>query len=363
MIELDLHLQRPEGFVLDLTVSSSAGVLVLYGPSGSGKTTVLDLISGSLRPEHGRVRIEQTTLFDSTSRIDLPPRRRRTPRVYQEGRLFPHLTVRANLLYGADSGEGMDEVVEMLELAPYLHRKPAELSGGERQRVAVGRALLTRPRAVLLDEPLASLDRPLRLRILPALKALRERFQIPFVYVTHAVEEALALGEEVVLLDEGRAVAQGPPAEVLAHGLKAPTPAMTAHDTLMEVVVDAHHPDEGISDCRWGGVRLQASLLDAAAGSRVFLALSSRDVILTRRRPDGLSARNAPAAVLTALDEGDSNRVLARIRLDGSPPQAAELVVMLTPQSVREMELRPGVPIVAIFKASALRPVLIDRKG
>ncbi len=356
MIELDLSLRRKEGFTLQLQVESSARVLVLYGASGSGKTTVLDLISGACRPDRGRVRIDGETLFDSDAGVDLPMRARRTPRVYQEGRLFPHLSVRENLLYGASHAAGLDEVVRMLELEGFLERSPGELSGGQRQRVAVGRALLAAPRAVLLDEPLASLDRPLRRRILPHLKRLRSQFELPFVHVTHDLEEALALGDEVVVLENGRMIDQGRPATTLAHGPMAPPLAVAAGDSLLEVTVSAHRPQEGISECRWGSAVVSTNLLEEDVGRRLVLALSARDVILTRERPVGLSARNAlPARVETLRPVGP--RVQVEIRLQGSPEDAPSLHVALTPESTREMALAEGTPVLAVFKASALRPV------
>jgi len=361
MFQLDLHLRREGGFSLDLQLQSSAGILVLYGASGSGKTTVLDLISGAQRPDRGSVSIDGTTLFDAASGIDLPMRHRRTPRVYQEGRLFPHLSVHANLLYGARHSRDLDEAVEMLELQPYLDRKPAELSGGQRQRVAVGRALLAKPRAVLLDEPLASLDLSLRMRILPYLKDLRSRFQIPFVYVTHALEEALTLGEEVAVLDDGKLIERGNPSVVLAHGPMAPAARVISGDSLMEVEVLAHHLGEGITECRYGDALLLANLLEEEVGSRFFMALSSRDVILSLDRPQGLSARNAARAKIVSLaSQGD--HVAAQVLLDGAPAGGSTLVVSLTPQSVQEMKLEEGSPVVAIFKASALRPVVLPHR-
>ena len=170
MLELELSLQRGDAFQLELTLEADAGYTVLYGASGAGKSSLLDCIAGSARPRHGRILLHREVLFDSAAKIDRKPRLRRTPRVYQDGRLFPHLTVQANLLYGSRGAASFEELVDVLEIEDLLERRPDSLSGGQRQRVAVGRALLSDPRALLLDEPLASLDLPLRRRILPYLR-------------------------------------------------------------------------------------------------------------------------------------------------------------------------------------------------
>lgn len=363
MLDLDLSLQRPSGFQLRLQLKTDAAVTVLYGASGAGKTTVLDLISGACRPDRGHVRVDGIALFDSTRGIDLPARARRTPRVYQEGRLFPHLSVRKNLLYGAGDERELREVVEVLEIGPYLERRPRELSGGQRQRVAVGRAILARPRALLLDEPLASLDLPLRFRILPYLRALRVRFQIPFVYVTHSTEEALLLGDEVALLKDGELAAHGPAAQVLSAAPGAPLPEVQAGDTLLQASLRAHLTSEGMSEFALGEAILYGPPLPCEVpGARVFLALSARDVILAREAPQGLSARNVMAARivrLTTLHE----RVYATVALQGAPSASAQLSVALTRQSVQEMRLDEGARVVAIFKASALRPITTREEG
>ncbi|HKI83966.1 MAG TPA: molybdenum ABC transporter ATP-binding protein [Candidatus Krumholzibacteria bacterium] len=363
MLELDLDLARDSGFQLQLKLNTEAEVTVLYGASGAGKTTVLDLISGACTPDRGHVRIDGVSLFDSTRGIDLPARERRTPRVYQEGRLFPHMSVRANLVYGALDHKSLHEVVEMLELGPYLERRPSELSGGQRQRVAVGRAILARPRALLLDEPLASLDLPLRYRILPYLRALRTSFAVPFVYVTHSAEEALLLGDEVALLEQGKLIAHGEAARVLSDGPHSPRPELQAGDSLLRAVLRAHLPEEGMSEFALGGVKLHGPPLpQGELGESVYLALAARDVILARELPQGLSARNALAARIVRI-ETLRNRSYATLRLEGAPDDAAALTVALTRQAVREMELKENVRVVAIFKASALRPITPSERG
>ncbi len=191
------------------------GVSALFGPSGAGKTTVINMVAGLIKPDRGAIALDGTTLFDAAKGIDLRPNRRRIGYVFQEGRLFPHLSVRQNLDYGRwASGQprNADEfarVVEMLDIRSLLERRPRTLSGGERQRIAIGRALLMRPRLLLLDEPLASLDAALKAEILPYLVRLRDEANVPMVYVSHDAAEVRHIATKVVRLDAGQVVASG----------------------------------------------------------------------------------------------------------------------------------------------------------
>ena len=199
-------------FALDAAFSSTARVVALFGPSGSGKTTLLNVISGLIRPEVGVVEVGGRLLTDTKSGTFLPAHRRRVGYVFQDARLFPHLSVRGNLAYGrrfaprAERYADPEEVIALLGLGPLLARRPATLSGGEKQRVAIGRALLASPRLLLMDEPLASLDAARKAETLPYVERLRDELSIPIVYVSHSREEVDRLADEVVHLDEGRLV-------------------------------------------------------------------------------------------------------------------------------------------------------------
>jgi molybdate transport system ATP-binding protein len=213
---LEVNVEKQLGsFSLKANFTSAGRATALFGPSGSGKTSTINMIAGLVRPDRGRIVLDGDVLFDAAARIDVPPHRRRVGYVFQEGRLFPHLSVRQNLDYGrwmcglaADAAETA-RIVDLLDIGQLRDRRPGKLSGGERQRVALGRALLMRPRLLLLDEPLASLDRARKLEILPYFMRLRDETKVPMVYVSHQAGEIVRLADHVVRLEDGRVLASG----------------------------------------------------------------------------------------------------------------------------------------------------------
>jgi len=220
LLEFDCSLQYPGGFHLDAEFSTESLVTGLVGPSGSGKTSILSLIAGLRAPRRGRVRLGNHLLVDTTTRVCVPPEARRIGYVFQEYLLFPHLTVRRNLLFGQRRRPGnarpvkFDRVVEVLGLGAVLDRPPHTLSGGERQRVAVGRALLCGPELLLLDEPLAAVDSELRDKVLTYLEQVVNEWQVPILYVTHVETEVKRLAQWVICIKDGRIVAQMPAAKL-----------------------------------------------------------------------------------------------------------------------------------------------------
>jgi molybdate transport system ATP-binding protein len=220
---LDIQLKRQQGaFAVDAAFRTrSTGVTALFGCSGAGKTSIVKMIAGLIRPDEGHIKIDRRRLFDSRKKIDIPPERRKIGYIFQEGRLFPHLTVRGNLVYGMNLTPrqeryvAFDPVVQLLGIEHLLARRPARLSGGEKQRVAIGRALLTSPSLLLMDEPLASLDHARKAEVLPFIARMCTEFSIPVVYVSHALNEILGLAHNLVLLDAGRVAAAGDVASLM----------------------------------------------------------------------------------------------------------------------------------------------------
>lgn len=214
MLAVDVDKRLGE-FSIAAKFATAGGATALFGPSGAGKTSVINMIAGLVRPDRGRIVLDDVVLFDSAARIDVPAHRRRIGTVFQEGRLFPHLTVAQNLDYGRwmsrvpDDPAERERIVSLLDIGALLARRPGRLSGGERQRVAFGRALLMKPRLLLLDEPLASLDRARKLEILPYLARLRDEAKVPMIYVSHQAGEISHLCSQVVRIEDGRVQASG----------------------------------------------------------------------------------------------------------------------------------------------------------
>jgi molybdate transport system ATP-binding protein len=221
---LDIQVARRQGsFRVDAAFqTNSTGITALFGPSGAGKTSVINMVAGLIRPDTGRIVVQDRALFDSEHRIDLSPEKRSIGYIFQDGRLFPHLTVRGNLTYGMKLTPPrrryveFDQAVHLLGIEQLLDRRPANLSGGEKQRVAIGRALLTSPRLLLMDEPLSSLDKARKEEVLPFIAKLPRAFKTPILYVTHSFDEIQRLADRLVLMEAGRSTAVGAVAELMS---------------------------------------------------------------------------------------------------------------------------------------------------
>lgn len=339
---------RFAGFALDVAFDAPPGLTVLFGPSGSGKSSVLNGVAGLLRPDRGRVQVGDAVLTDTRRGVFVPVHRRRLGVVFQDGRLFPHLSVRQNLRYGrwfagpARSRTSEAAVVEMLGLGPLLGRSPATLSGGERQRVAIGRALMAEPRLILADEPLSALDERRKAEILPYFERLRDEWRIPVLYVSHAPAEVARLASTIVLLDGGRVVRTGPPSEVLSDPAVA-GPGREA-GAVIEARVIAHHPD-GVTEVEAGGAPLFLPLLTARAGTLLRLRIAASDVMLARGAPQGLSALNMlPGRVDAVVPQGGA--VLVRLTTP-----AGALLSRVTQRSARQLQIAEGAELTAIIKS------------
>jgi len=343
--------QFRSGFALDLEFAAEQRFTVLFGPSGSGKTTALAMIAGFVRPQQGRICVGERVLLDTAAGIDVPPEDRGVGLVYQDALLFPHLSVERNLRYGQRHRRqpcrqvDFARVVDVLELGPLLRRSPDHLSGGERQRVALGRALLSGPALLLMDEPLAALDAPLKLKILTYLERIVAQWDVPTLFVTHAQAEVRRAASWVVVVNQGRRIAAGPPDEALTSpeplawsGSEGPVNLLRADDVRVEGRRLA---------VRVAGLTLFVPLEGVPIDAPAFVQFAPRDVILTRHDAPGLSVRNhlrgrvcrisaASAAVFVAVDVG------------------AIVWAEITPEAAAELALQPGDEVTCLVKAHHL---------
>ncbi len=285
---------RLEGFDLDIAFEAPPGLTALFGASGTGKTSVVNAVAGLMRPDHARIQVGTRLLCDTGAGLFLPPHKRRLGYIFQEGRLFPHLSVRQNLRYGAwftrrhGTGEDMERVVEMLGLGALLTRRPGALSGGEKQRVAIGRALLARPQLILADEPLAALDEARKAEILPYFERLRDEAGVPILYVSHAPAEVARLATTVVALERGRVVRVAPPLDLFSDPGFHPS-GPRAMGAIVEARIKAHHAD-GLSELDAGGVPLFLPHVPGALGHTIRLRIAAQDVTLSLDAPGRISA-------------------------------------------------------------------------
>lgn len=353
---LSVHLQQTlKGFTLDASFDAPAGVTALFGASGSGKTSVIDAVAGLNPTATGHVSVADNILMDTDKGIYLPPHKRQLGYIFQDSRLFPHLSVAGNLDYArraqgvpSDKAE-FGRVVEMLGIAPLLSRRPFRLSGGEKQRVAIGRALLARPKLILADEPLAALDAPRKAEILPYFERLRDESDVPILYVTHSTTEVARLATTVIAMQNGRVVRQGTAAEVLGDPTFTPG-GVRAIGAVIEAHIKTHH-DDGLTELDAGGVALFLPKVNLPAGSKLRLRIAAQDVILSNMRPEGMSALNILPAKISDIRQGDGPGAV--VSLD---TKAGRVLARVTKRSVQAMGLRVGHDLFAVVKSVAVAP-------
>jgi molybdate transport system ATP-binding protein len=327
---------------------ADAGVTVLFGPSGAGKSTVLAAVAGALKPDAGRIALAGEALFDQARGVDVPMERRRIGWVFQDARLFPHLTVEANLRFGLKRAPPgpirFEEVVEVLGVGRLLARRPRDLSGGERQRVGLGRALLSQPRLLLMDEPLASLDAARRAEILPFLERVKAGFGVPLLYVTHSLAEAVRLGDRMVVMQEGYVVAEGPLADVVSRPDLMLSGSHARDGAALQGIVTGE--DGALTVVRAGGWDIRVPGLETRGAVRLYIL--ARDVMLALDRPSRISARNVLPGTVAALHP-DTGRILVRVQHEG-----LGLLAALTPDAVEDLGLKPGMAVWAVVKSVAV---------
>ncbi|KAJ9433779.1 molybdate transport system ATP-binding protein [Candidatus Pantoea symbiotica] len=349
---LNLHLSQQLGdHLLDVNVNIPAsGITAIFGVSGAGKTSLINAIGGLTQPQSGRIELNDRLLFDSATRVNLPPEKRRIGYVFQDARLFPHYRVRGNLQYGMSPSmkPQFNALVALLGLESLLTRYPASLSGGEKQRVAIGRALLTAPDILLMDEPLASLDLPRKRELMPYLQKLAKQIDIPILYVSHSLDEILQLADNVLVLDAGQVKAFGPLEKVWSSSAMRPWLPLAERTSVLRVQVLEQHPDYPMTALSLGDQHIWVSRVNQPLKTPLRIRIASADVSLALQPPHNTSIRNIlPAQVVELLEIDDQVEVKLRIGI-------SELWARISPWARDELGIRPDQWLYAQIKSVSI---------
>ncbi|MFY0681047.1 MAG: molybdenum ABC transporter ATP-binding protein [Thalassovita sp.] len=342
---------RIDDFTLDADIDAPKGVTVLFGSSGSGKTSIVRAVAGLLRPDSGQARVDGTPLFDTETGHFLPPHKRRVGYVFQEPRLFPHLSVHQNLRYGRwftkpKGHKGReDDLIDMLGISALLSRRPDGLSGGEKQRVAIGRALLSDPQILLMDEPLAALDAPRKAEILPYLERLRDETEIPILYVSHSASETARLATTVVVMDQGKILTSGPTDHVLADPKLAPVFGLRDAGAVLTGTVVRHH-DDGLTELSTAGGPLFLPKVARPIGDNIRIRMLANDVMISTQRPSHISALNVLEARVLSIRDGAGPGALVQLAVG-----AENILSRVTKRSAKALGLCPGADCFAVVKS------------
>lgn len=355
MIRVDLH-KRLGAFELAIAFESDGGVLALFGPSGSGKSATIALIAGLMRPDRGAIVLDGRPLVDTAQGVVVPPHARRIGLVFQDAQLFPHLSVKQNLLFGrwftprSERRIAFAPVVETLGIGHLLGRRPGRLSGGEKQRVAIGRALLSSPRLLLMDEPLAALDAERKQEILPLIERLRDEVRIPIVYVSHAVEEVARLAARVVVLANGRVAMAGAVEDVFGDGAAQAGESRFRRASFVTARVARHDADWGLTELSHPAGTIWLAGHAGPPGRDCRVIVRATDVTLATAHPAGLSVRTALAGTVGRIEAGDGPLAIVTVDLAGH----GHVLASATRKALAELDLAPGGPVFALIKTVAL---------
>jgi len=345
-------------FTLDVAFTAPAGITILFGASGSGKTTILRCLSGLTRPDAGRIIVGPRALFDAGAGIDVPVQQRRVGYVFQLTGLFPHMSIERNLEYGLghlaaeERRERVRSVAHSFRITSLLARRSSQVSGGERQRAALARALVTDPSILLLDEPLSALDHAIQSRIMEDLRRWNEAHRIPIVYVTHGHREVFALGERVVVVENGRLLAAGSPHEVLDHPVHGGLASVAGFENIFDAVVLERRERAGTMQCRLGDftTELEVPLNQTQVGQTIQVAIRAGDILVANHEATGVSARNIIPGIVADLT---SQGVTMVASIDAGP----RFIVHLTPGGAESLKLHRGDPVWLIIKTYSCRIV------
>jgi len=353
---IDVSCQKQlAGFSIDANFQAGGGITALFGRSGSGKTTIINMLAGLDQPDHGVVRIDGQEVFNAGENINIPPERRHIGYVFQEGLLFPHMTVVENLKYGArfhkKTGNETDfhNIVDLLQLGNILNRRPKSLSGGEKQRVAIGRAILKKPDLLLMDEPLASLDDGLKTEILKFIERLRDELSLAIVYVSHSMEEVIRLADTIILLDQGKTIAQGSVEEIMNNLDLWPYTGRHEAGAVFPVKVVGHDLKYGLTELAFAGGRLVVSKLEALPGSELRVRIRARDVTISLEKPNQTSVLNVFKGQITDIRSHDETPQ-CEVKVDIGVP----VIVRITRKSLYNLSLETGKNVYLMIKSAAI---------
>lgn len=358
VLHIDLT-HRQGNFLLKMKASIPEGITGIFGPSGSGKSTLLKLISGIETPDNGSIELNGVELFNKSKKKNIPLRKRKIGLVFQEGRLFPHMNVRRNLMYGYSSQSrfGFDEVVDLLEVRNLLEKRPDDCSGGERQRIAIGRMLLHSPELLLLDEPFSALDQRLRRNIIPFLLKIREKFNLPIVVVSHDLSDLLMLSDQLVLVDEGQIRGIGSYVDLImnsetscclheepvVNSVQVDVQSISQQNGTLSFLYHSWYPDNVLVTETNGTVNL---------GDRIFFSLFPEDISLALNTVEGISAQNQLSGKLLQMKEEKSH---VSCLVDVGFP----LLVRVTTKAAEKLQLKVGMELICFFKTSAIKSLLV----
>ncbi|MCV6601720.1 MAG: molybdenum ABC transporter ATP-binding protein [Cohaesibacter sp.] len=352
-VKLSHHIQN---FHLDLAFElPTKGLTALFGPSGSGKSLTTNAIAGLITPQVGEISLNGHRLFSSSQRINCPSHKRNIGYMFQDSRLFPHLTIKKNLLFGAKrckqspTHDEIQQIIAMLDIGHLLKRHPAHLSGGEKQRVALGRALLSKPSLLLLDEPMAALDQARKQEILPHLERLRDESDIPILYISHSISEVARLADQMLLIHQGTLNAQGPVHDVMNRLDLFPLTGRFEAGTAFKATILSHDQDHSMSCVQFEGGTLWTSKLPGEVGDLVRLRIRARDVLLATEKPAAISANNIIPAIIHDYRQ-DPNHIM-EVQLQA---QGIKLLARITKKSWHRLGLQKGSTLFAIIKSISL---------
>jgi len=354
MIEFDF--QRNQGdFNLNVKCHLRAPVIGLFGASGAGKSTLLNMIAGLVKPQSGQLNIDGEYLFDSLRGIDVPIHQRRIGVVFQDSRLFPHLNIRDNLNYGFDLLAAKDrrfsfkQIVDLLEIGHLLAQKPHQISGGEKQRVSLGRALLTSPRLLLLDEPLASLDVRLKHQILPFLRRIKDEIHIPMIYVSHAIDEILYITSEIVIIEQGQLLAQGHFHNIIHQDNLQKIAQSLGLENVIGAVITSHDKTYGSTTLTHGNQIIMVSLLAAETGAQVTISIPASSIALSLSRLENVTIQNQLQGLVTEIKQ-IGFRILVTVDIGES-----QIVAEVTAKALETLNIVVGNSVYCLIKAPVIR--------